>query len=63
VTYPADEEESSGIDEGSSPSAETRASNSLLQQNPVISKNLRAVRVTEDDESLNQNSSRKCQSI
>jgi hypothetical protein len=37
--YPADEE-SSWIDGGRSPSAESCASNSLLQQNPVISKNL-----------------------
>jgi hypothetical protein len=49
VNYPADEE-SRGIDEGSSPSAEICASNSLLQQNPVISKNLHTVRVTGDDD-------------
>jgi hypothetical protein len=37
--YPMDEE-SRGMVEGRSPSAETCASNSMLQQNPVISKNL-----------------------
>jgi hypothetical protein len=37
--YPI-EEESSGMEEGRSPSAATWASNSTLQQNPVISKNL-----------------------
>ena len=49
MNYPADEE-SRGIDEGSSPSAEICASNSLLQQNPVISKNLHTVRFQEMSE-------------